>query len=101
MLAFNPHAQFERLRETGMWGKIQEAVRHLDKELQGNINPVLADFGQDTEAKQYSGRLIESDWHPPFTQHPVRLGEASNLIPEAPDLHCAFDHKGTKPERAG
>jgi uncharacterized protein len=101
MLAFNPHAQFERLRETGMWGKIQEAVRHLDKELQGNINPVLAEFGQDTEAKQYSGRLIESDWHPPFTEHPRRLGETSSLIPEAPDLHCPFDHEGTKPERAG
>jgi uncharacterized protein len=101
MLAFNPHSQFERLRETGMWQKIQDAVRHLEVGLQGNINPVLADFGQETEAKQYSGRLIEPDWHPPFTPHPGRRGEASGLIPDAPGIHCPFEHERTKPERAG
>jgi uncharacterized protein len=101
MLAFNPHAQFVRLRETGIWEKIQEAVRHLDMRLQGDINPVLTDFGADTEAKQYSGRLIESDWHPPFTAHQGRTGESSIPIADGRDLHCPFHHEGNTPQKAG
>lgn len=69
-LVFNPHAQFERLRQRGMWEKMQEAVRHREEQLQGDINPTLAEFGDDTEAKQYSGRAVEPDWHPPFVPHP-------------------------------
>ena len=87
-LVFNPHAQFERLRETGMWEKIKEAVRQREEELQGGVNPVLADFGEETEAKQYSGRLVEPDWHPPFVPHPDRPGAGSDLTPatEGPAL---------------
>jgi FPC/CPF motif-containing protein YcgG len=99
-LVFNPHAQFERLRETGMWEKIKEATRHRDEELQGSLNPVLADFGEETEAKQYSGRLVEPDWHPPFIPHPDLPGEGSDCAPatEAPVLHCPFNHQGTRSE---
>jgi FPC/CPF motif-containing protein YcgG len=101
-LVFNPHAQFERLRETGMWEKMKEVVRHRDEELQGDVNPVLTDFGEETEAKQYSGRLIEPDWHPPFIPHPGLPGEEADLTPppEAPDAGCPIDHEGNKPKRA-
>ncbi|PCC68661.1 FPC and CPF motif-containing protein YcgG [Nannocystis exedens] len=67
-LVFNPHAQFERLRETGKYERMQAVVRDKDRALQGDINPALDDFGGDSEARQYSGRQVEPDWHAPF--HP-------------------------------
>jgi len=68
-LVFNPHSQFERLREQGKYSRMQEVIRTKERALQGDINPVLDDFGGDSEAKQYSGRLVEPDWHPPFCPH--------------------------------
>jgi hypothetical protein len=34
--------------------------------LQGSLNPNLADFGEQSEARQYSGRATEADWVCPF-----------------------------------
>jgi uncharacterized protein len=55
-LVFNFHGQFEALREAGRYEKLQEAIRERDTALQGNINPMLARFGDGSEARQYSGR---------------------------------------------
>ncbi|MEO8315627.1 MAG: guanitoxin biosynthesis heme-dependent pre-guanitoxin N-hydroxylase GntA [Pseudomonadota bacterium] len=55
-LVFNFHGQFEELRATGRFGKLQSAIRERDVALQGDINPVLAQFGEASEALQYSGR---------------------------------------------
>jgi hypothetical protein len=65
-LVFNPHEQFNRLREEGRWRKMQEAIRRRDTVLQGNINPMLSDFGTTSEARQYSGRPVTEDWRAPF-----------------------------------
>lgn len=65
-LVFNLHWQFEKLREMGTYKKIKKRIRKRDKKLQGYINPVLKDFGKDSEAKQYSGRHVESNWKCPF-----------------------------------
>ncbi|MGY0392698.1 guanitoxin biosynthesis heme-dependent pre-guanitoxin N-hydroxylase GntA [Bizionia sp. KMM 8389] len=65
-LVFNLHWQFERLREMGTYKKIKKRIRKRDKKLQGSINPVLKDYGKDTETKQYSGRHVESHWKCPF-----------------------------------
>jgi FPC/CPF motif-containing protein YcgG len=65
-LVFNPHEQFERLRADGKWKRMQETIRGRDLELQGTINPMLSDFGQQSEARQYSGRAVEEDWRAPF-----------------------------------
>lgn len=67
-LVFNPRAQFARLRETGHYERLRSAVREREIALQGTLNPNLADFGQASEARQYSGRATESDWRCPF--HP-------------------------------
>jgi len=64
-LAFNPHEQFERLRREGQFQGLQEAVRSRDLLLEGALNPNLADFGEHTEARQYSGRPVEEDWRCP------------------------------------
>lgn len=65
-LVFNSHRQFERLRVDGRYAKMQAATRKRDVALQGSINPNLADFGDASEARQYSGRAVEPDWTCPF-----------------------------------
>lgn len=65
-LVFNPHRQFERLRADGRYCKMQAATRGRDIALQGSINPNLADFGEASEARQYSGREVEPDWKCPL-----------------------------------
>ncbi|GAC1516271.1 MAG: guanitoxin biosynthesis heme-dependent pre-guanitoxin N-hydroxylase GntA [Gemmatimonadaceae bacterium] len=65
-LVFNPHAQFERLRADGRFETLRAAVREREIALQGSLNPNLADFGERSEARQYSGRAAESDWRCPF-----------------------------------
>ena len=65
-LVFNPHEQFERLRADGKWKRMQQAIRARDVALQGSINPMLSDFGEEPEARQYSGRAVSRDWVAPF-----------------------------------
>ena len=65
-LVFNPHEQFSRLREQGRFEGLRSAIRARDIALQGSENPNLADFGERSEARQYSGRQTEGDWKCPF-----------------------------------
>lgn len=65
-LVFNSHRQFEALKENGMYQRIQTHVRERELALQGSLNPNLSDFGVLSEARQYSGRAVESDWTCPF-----------------------------------
>lgn len=67
-VVFNLHWQFEKLREMGTYQTVKKRIRRRDKKLQGSINPVLRDFGSDTEAKQYSGRAVGTEWKCPFHQ---------------------------------
>jgi uncharacterized protein len=67
-LVFNPRSQFERLRADGKFERLRARVRDRDIALQGNLNPNLADFGEQSEARQYSGRAVEGDWRCPFHQ---------------------------------
>lgn len=73
-LIFNPHDQFVRLREQGGWERFQEIIRAREMALQGSLNPNLSDYGSITEARQYSGRQVENDWHPPFQPQPPTAG---------------------------
>ena len=65
-LVFNPRAQFERLRSDGKFERLRGLVRDREIALQGTLNPNLADFGEQSEARQYSGRATEADWRCPF-----------------------------------
>lgn len=69
-IAFNLHWQFEKLREMGVYYTVRDKIRKRDKKNQGSINPMLEDFGHASEAKQYSGRQVESDWKCPFHPKP-------------------------------
>lgn len=65
-MVFNPHAQFERLRETDQYERMQKTIRTRELKLQGSLNPNLSDFGTKSEARQYSGRAVEENWKCPF-----------------------------------
>jgi hypothetical protein len=66
-LVFNPHAQFERLRREGRFERLRSRIRARDLALQGSVNPALSDFGERSEAAQYSGRdTTTGPWRCPF-----------------------------------
>jgi uncharacterized protein len=65
-LVFNSHIQIERLREYGAFERMRRVVRRNEMALQGSLNPMLADFGEISESRQYSGRAVEQDWRCPF-----------------------------------
>ena len=65
-LVFNPHAQFARLRAEQRFEGMRQSVRARDIALQGDINPNLADVGERSEARQYSGRRTDDAWRCPF-----------------------------------
>ena len=71
-LVFNAHEQFENLRRADKYRPIKQLIRERDERLQGFINPVLSNFGDASEARQYSGRQVELGWHCPFhTRRPM------------------------------
>jgi len=89
-LVFNPHAQFEELRAEGRFDGMRTTIRRRDEDLQGFINPMVADHGDSTEALQYSGRHHASGWEPPL--------EVNTAAGIATDEHLdarTFDHTGT------
>ena len=69
-LVFNPHRQFDRLRATGRYPRFQQLIRSAERDLQGDINPMLSDFGHQSEAPQYSGRQVDGEWRCPFHARP-------------------------------
>lgn len=69
-LAFNAHFQFEQLREQHKFERMQSVVRDRDRSLEGDTNPNLSDFGEHTDARQYSGRAVGDDWRCPVSFEP-------------------------------
>ena len=65
-LVFNVQAQFERLREQNLFERMQKTIRARDLQLQGSLNPNLSNFGEKSDARQYSGRAVNEDWKCPF-----------------------------------
>jgi uncharacterized protein len=65
-LVFNPHHQFDRLREQGTFEQLRDQIRKRDRALQQALNPMLSNYGEQSEARQYSGRRVEDDWRCPF-----------------------------------
>jgi len=70
-LVLNPHRQFDELKTSGRFTRFREVIRRAEEALQGDINPMLADHGEKSEASQYSGRRVEAQWKCPFHAHGV------------------------------
>jgi FPC/CPF motif-containing protein YcgG len=66
-MVFNLHDQFERLRAEGRYERMRDTILMRDKALAGDTNPMLSRFGDTSEARQYSGRLVSEDWTCPFS----------------------------------
>ena len=65
-LVFNLHDQFDRLRASQRYERMREAIIERDRKLAGTINPMLARHGEESEARQYSGRAVDDEWSCPF-----------------------------------
>ncbi|MBX7247891.1 MAG: YqcI/YcgG family protein [Caulobacteraceae bacterium] len=70
VLVFNPHDQFERLRQDGRYEPLRASIVARDVALAGAPNPMIARFGESSEARQYSGRQVGPDWRCPFHVKP-------------------------------
>ena len=66
-LAFNPHAEFEKLRRANRYEKLKDVVRKRDVVYSGSVNPMLKDFGEASEVYQYSGIQYDKKWQCPLT----------------------------------
>lgn len=73
-MVFNFHDQFEMLRASGKYAGMQKVIRNRDIALQGSINPVLAQFGASSEARQYSGVAVDANWKCPFHKSDESVG---------------------------
>jgi FPC/CPF motif-containing protein YcgG len=65
-LVFNAHEQFERLRADGRFAGLRRQIRARELRLSGELNPNLDDYGERSEARQYSGRASGEGWECPF-----------------------------------
>ncbi|GMN13908.1 guanitoxin biosynthesis heme-dependent pre-guanitoxin N-hydroxylase GntA [Altererythrobacter sp. MTPC7] len=66
-LVFNLHDQFEALRASQRYERMRETILKRDENLDGSINPMLSRHGTISEARQYSGRVVDDDWQCPFS----------------------------------
>jgi hypothetical protein len=67
-LVFNLHSQFEALRADGRYERLREVITQRDVAYSGSRNPMLAIHGEQSEARQYSGRQVEAEWRCPFAR---------------------------------
>ena len=76
VLVFNLHDQFERLRAEGRYEKLRENILARDAAFAGSLNPMLSRHGEISEARQYSGRAVDTDWACPFSGRTKGGGDA-------------------------
>ncbi len=67
VIVFNLHDQFERLRASGLYDRLSTKIIDRDVALAGSKNPMLAEHGTVSAARQYSGRAVDADWRCPFS----------------------------------
>ena len=65
-IVYNLHAQFLKLREEGRFERMRERIMTRDIALAGSPNPMLADHGEASAARQFSGRAVDDAWACPF-----------------------------------
>lgn len=66
-MVFNLHDQFEQLRAAGRYDKLRASILMRDEAVAGSINPMLAQHGSVSAARQYSGRAVEDGWVCPYS----------------------------------
>jgi hypothetical protein len=61
--------RFKRMRARGKFESMKQIIRAREMAFQGSINPMLTNFGESSEARQYSGRVVPDSWPCPFHAH--------------------------------
>lgn len=79
VLVFNAHEQFETLRRQGRYDGLRDSILKRDEARSGTVNPMLARHGDASEARQYSGRLVDDTWQCPMRAVPHRAEASSNV----------------------
>lgn len=65
-LVFNLHDQFERLRAAGRYDRLRASIVDRDVAWAGSLNPMLAQHGEQSAARQFSGRAVPDEWTCPY-----------------------------------
>lgn len=65
-IVFNLHAQFRQLRAEGRFETMRNTILARDLVWSGSAKPMLARHGEQSEARQYSGRRVEAEWTCPY-----------------------------------
>jgi FPC/CPF motif-containing protein YcgG len=65
-LVFNVFNQFEQLEQLGQYDAMVNTNRQRDRKFQGNVNPMVEQYGDSWEAIQFSGKASSSEWKCPF-----------------------------------
>lgn len=66
-ITFNSLDQFTNLRQLKMFTNFSQVIRNTDLRQNKSINPNLIQTEHNSDAFEYSGKLIESNWKPDFT----------------------------------
>lgn len=66
-IVFNLHSQFQQLKDNNKFDSMKKQIRKNDMAFCGRFNATLADHGDASEARQYSGRDVGSKWQCPFS----------------------------------
>lgn len=61
-LVFNPFSQFEELRHAGRYDRMSDVIRKRDEAECGSPNPMLSHHGEESAARQFSGRALNDNW---------------------------------------
>ena len=65
-ITFNSLDQFQNFRRLALFNTIQHVIRNNDLIYNQSINPNLTSEDNKSAAFEYSGKLIQSNWIPPF-----------------------------------
>ena len=66
-MVFNLHDQFVQLRNEGRYETMREKIMVRDEKVAGSRSPMLSRHGDLSEARQYSGRMVDGAWRCPFS----------------------------------
>jgi len=65
-LIFNIFDQFDQLAKQGVYESMVNVNRKKDEKFQGNVNPMVAQHGEQWESIQFSGKENPNAWKCPF-----------------------------------
>lgn len=82
-LVFNLHDQFQRLRAEGLYERLRDSIVERDLAFAGSPNPMLAQHGERSAARQFSGRAVPDDWACPFRRRAQPMAWDGGLVAAA------------------